>query len=247
MSVELNGVPRGTLTATSTADPVRRRWRISHVARQEALLIQHSDDFPGNALLGVLRDHQFKHAVVRADRGAELPDPKSLRLAVILGLDEAGEALGAERLEEELEWIRRADRAGTAILGIGFGAQLLAGAFGGDVVPAAAPLRGWTTVSTEIPHVIAPGPWLSWQENVIEVPPGAQVLAHNRVGVQAFRWQRHLGVQFHPEAAPKVFRDRLATTSEPLDVQGVLDLTPSGARAAAGASERLLSSFVGAF
>ena len=41
---------------------------------------------------------------------------------------------------------------------------------------------------------------------MITVPDGAEVLAENRLGPQAFRIGRHVGVQFHPEATPTAIR-----------------------------------------
>jgi len=42
-------------------------------------------------------------------------------------------------------------------------------------------------VDTAIPHLIPSGPWLSWQQDVIAIPPRTQLLAHNRLGPQVFR------------------------------------------------------------
>ena len=74
-------------------------------------------------------------------------------------------------------------RAGAAVLGLGHGARALALAFGGRLRPADRPIRGWVMVETSIPHLIAAGPWLTWQHDVIALPGDAQVLARNRLGV----------------------------------------------------------------
>jgi GMP synthase-like glutamine amidotransferase len=102
-------------------------------------------------------------------------------------------------VDEDLAWLRRADAAGVPVLGICFGAQLLAAAFGGAVEPAGREEIGWVTVDSVDPALIPPGPWLEFHHDRCLPPAGATVLARNVVGVQAFRHRRHLAVQFHPE------------------------------------------------
>jgi hypothetical protein len=56
------------------------------------------------------------------------------------------------------------------------------------------------------PGLIPPGPWLEFHHDRCLPPAQATVLAHNALGVQAFRLGRHLGVQFHPEVDGEQFR-----------------------------------------
>jgi len=100
----------------------------------------------------------------------------------------------------ELAWLRHADEAGVPVLGICFGAQALAAAFGGAVEAAERAEVGWSLVDSRDPDLIPPGPWLEWHGDRLFPPAQAMVLAHNDVGVQAFSLGRHLAVQFHPEA-----------------------------------------------
>ena len=51
-------------------------------------------------------------------------------------------------IDEELAWLRRADAAGVPVLGICFGAQVLAAAFGGTVEDAGRQEIGWVTVDS---------------------------------------------------------------------------------------------------
>lgn len=117
---------------------------------------------------------------------------------------DAGEA--RSWIDEDLAWLRRADAAGVPVLGICFGAQLLAAAFGGAVEPAGSEEIGWVTIDSVDPGLIPPGPWLEYHHDRCVPPPQATVLARNALGVQAFRVGRHLAVQFHPEVDGEQFK-----------------------------------------
>jgi GMP synthase-like glutamine amidotransferase len=98
----------------------------------------------------------------------------------------------------ELQFIR--DRAGAdaPMLGICFGAQAMAAALGGSVRPSDRPEHGWGPIGSKVGE-IADGPWFQFHHDEILRPTGANELARNRSGTQAFRVGRSLGVQFHPE------------------------------------------------
>jgi GMP synthase-like glutamine amidotransferase len=217
---------------------------IAHVTRQPALVVQPRRGRPAAALVDVLLAHGLDPAVIPADNES-LPDPGASPLAILVAPDSLSEARAGGRLERELEWIRRADEAGTAVIGIGHGARALALAFGGSVAPAERPLRGWAMVDTIVPHVIATGPWLAWQHDVITLPAGAVSLAHNRLGPQAFRLGRHLGVQFHPEATPEDLAGWAGADNAPAEGRSLLSVVTRDPAAAADCTRRLLSSVVG--
>ena len=148
------------------------------------------------------------------------------------------------RNAHELAWLRAADAAGTTVLGIGHGARALADALGGEVETLAEPYRGWAFVDTVAPHQIAAGPWLAWQHDVIQLPSNAEVIAHNRLGPQAFRLGRHLGVQFHPELTEATIARWATRDAQSLESTIALTATRRDPRAAAVCAQRLFSTFL---
>jgi len=175
---------------------------------------------------------------------ADLPAPRGVQSVIVVGWERVDEAASAGYLDAEANWLRQVDRTGATILGLGHGARVLALAFGGELRSAGRPIRGWGMVDTAIPHVIAAGPWLTWQYDVIALPSPAVVMAHNRLGPQAFRLGRHLGVQFHPEATSATLTEWAARNDRPVDVAAALRATSRDVTAAALCTRRLLTTVV---
>jgi GMP synthase-like glutamine amidotransferase len=109
-------------------------------------------------------------------------------------------------IADVLAWLRQAEESEVPVLGICFGAQALAAAFGGRVEPAPRKEVGWRLIDSFDPGLIPPGPWLEFHGDRCLPPREARVLARNDVGVQAFVLGRHLAVQFHPEADGALLR-----------------------------------------
>lgn len=111
-------------------------------------------------------------------------------------------------IADELAFIRDFVESGMPYLGICFGAQLLAKAFGGQVAAASAlelgltpiwltPEGKWDPVFREVSE-----PWdvFEWHGEAFKVPEGGVPLAKSDVCVQAFGFGPHAyGLLFHPE------------------------------------------------
>ena len=101
---------------------------------------------------------------------------------------------------EQRDLLARLVADGRAVIGICFGAQLLASALGGSVAPLEVARRrlGWVA-NDEVTAPVWGGPWVRWNFDHFTAPEGAEVLARSDGTIQAFRLRRALGVQFHPE------------------------------------------------
>jgi len=131
----------------------------------------------------------------------EFPDPTAYDAVVVMGATWGAyedELIGSWLLPE-LDLARRADAAGVPVLGICFGAQMLARAHGGSVARSPAPEIGWSVVHTDDPSMVPQGPWFQWHGDRWSLPPGATEVARNASASQAFVLRRNMAVQFHPE------------------------------------------------
>ena len=102
-------------------------------------------------------------------------------------------------VEAEAALVRQAHGQGRPVLGICFGAQLLARALGGRVERAPEAEVGWYDLTVGPGAPFDGGPWFQWHVDRFEPPATARVLAHTDRAVQAFALERTLAVQFHPE------------------------------------------------
>jgi GMP synthase-like glutamine amidotransferase len=248
MRTETGGGVSVAATANTQALQQNRRFTKRPLRRSDGnqtVLLLHGKEVPSAPLLGVLAERGLNPVTVRAgERGQSLPDPKSVGLAILVGSAPYSDVAGLEWHARELNWLRQANRGETSVLGIGHGARAIAIAFGGAVEAAPRPHLGWAMVSTSVPHQVAAGPWLSWQHDVITLPPRAELVAHNRYGPQAFWIGRHLAVQFHPEATTDSVARWAADTGDEPTVAGLLGATSRDAAAADVCARRLFSTFI---
>jgi GMP synthase-like glutamine amidotransferase len=211
------------------------------------------DDDPG--LVGAqLRIHGYRmHTVVR-EADEPWPTPDAADLVVVLGSEWSVYWDRVRRaVAREQAFVAAAVTAEVPVLGICFGAQLVASALGGVVSPAVHQELGWLEVEPVLlaggRPPIEPGPWFQWHADTFSLPPGAELLAHSSVGPQAFRCGSALAVQFHPEVTPAIVARWAASDPAPLAAAG-LDPATIVARTAdeqarvAPAAARLVDGFL---
>jgi GMP synthase-like glutamine amidotransferase len=186
-----------------------------------ALVLHTQEDCAAGLLVDWSTSRGVDLDVLRVDRWPRLPDPSGYSFAILLGSDEpltgSGKPLTGPRHDwvwRELEWIGIAHAAGLPLLGICFGAQALAVALGGSITKLAAPECSWIELETSDAGQIPTGPWLAFRDDAIELPPRGRELARNHAGLQAFAFERHLGVQFHPQVTPTILSRWLGARNE---------------------------------
>ena len=163
-----------------------------------ALVVQHE----GNERLGLIGEwaaHRCVELLPVVTARQPAPDPTCFDLVVVLGSAESVYDTSLPWIGAELALVRRAIAHDVPVLGVCFGAQLLARALGGRVAPLGTHELGWHNIDTSLPGFIPPGPWWEFHSDAFTVPPGATEIARTALCPQAFTYGPHLGVQFHPE------------------------------------------------
>ncbi|MFC4356994.1 type 1 glutamine amidotransferase [Halobium salinum] len=176
-----------------------------------------------------------------------------------------------------VEWVDGAAESGLPVLGVCFGHQVVAEALGGHVEAMEEFEIGYREVrrvggaveGSDADGGVQPDDdgarpgdgddplfagiddrftvFTTHGDSVVDLPPGAQVLAENEYGVHGFRVGHAFGVQFHPEYDPETARavtrgkeERLGTERVESVLAGVTDEN----YAAACEAKRLFENFV---
>ena len=185
-------------------------------------------DYPAmfRALLG--EDFQWSRYDVQA--GA-LPDPEDEEALIVTGAP-AGVYDGDPWIVRLIEFLRAA-RGRTRLIGVCFGHQVMAEAFGGKVIKSP---KGWG-VGLHTYDVLHAEPWMdagppaisipaSHQDQVVEPPPGARVIAASTFtpfGMLEYQDQPALSLQLHPEFAPDFAQALIESRRETRLEQAVAD------------------------
>jgi GMP synthase (glutamine-hydrolysing) len=181
--------------------------------------------------------------------GRDLPTDADLDGAVITG-SRSSVYWDDPWIDDLLDWTARAAARDLPILGVCYGHQVLAQALGGRVDPMDDTEIGYREIrqvrggalfaSLDDPFVA----FETHSDRVVELPPGATLLAENDRGVQAFRHGDRWGVQFHPEydrsSAETVTRGKDLPEER---IQSVLDGIDADSYAAACRTKRLFDNF----
>jgi GMP synthase-like glutamine amidotransferase len=222
--------------------------RIGDVSSGElrGLVLQLQEEAPSGLLEPWARRRDIALDVAPIEAGA--PDPSQHAFAVVLGSGKSLAQDSPDWARDVLDWVRAADAAQVPVLGICFGAQALAAAFGGSVHRLAAPEIGWVDVTSNDLERVPSGPWLAWHEDGLRPPPLAYELASNRFGTQAFCLRRHLAVQFHPEATADIVARWAAMPHARVEetgqtAEGLVAECRRQAEGAAARAERLFDGF----
>lgn len=181
---------------------------ILKTGRPPAAAIPRFGTYP-EMFMRLLGPEAYDYRVYAVDDG-ELPQsPKDADAFLVTG-SSAG-------VYEPLEWIGpaveflQAAKSQAALVGVCFGHQLMAKAFGAEVIQSP---KGWGLGEQEY-RVLEPQPWMdgaasirlpgSHQDQVVSLPQGAEVFAASDFtpfGGLVWRDQPALSIQLHPEFEP---------------------------------------------
>lgn len=209
------------------------------------LVIQNSENGRPGYLGDWLREHGAHLDVRRNDDLPSAGDVREADLFVVLG-SSYGVHDDQPWIAPEGELVRAALADRTPMVGICFGAQLIAQTLGATV-EAGRRYSAWLP-NDDVADEVWRGPWLRWHGDRFSAPPGATVLARSGETVQAFQHERALGVQFHPEADPAILEGWVRSASPQaladVDVSALLAASRARFAEAAPARDRLFAEIV---
>jgi GMP synthase-like glutamine amidotransferase len=161
--------------------------------------------------------------VSRIDRSAPTGTwslPERTDLMLLLGSDwSVYRRTGGRSVHAESRLARRMIACGVPVLGVCYGAQLLAHALRGSCEASPVPELGWVDVHSGEPALA--GRWFQWHGDRAVQPIGATVSAATFGNIQAWHYRCGFAIQFHPEVTDDILRRWCATGAHELKKQGV--------------------------
>lgn len=166
-------------------------------------ILQHTPNEKAGSILEWAKQHQHDVYTYHPYQFGKLPMANDTDMLVILG--------GPMSPNDDLPWIKQEYELVSSLLdkkipmlGVCFGAQLIAKILGGKVVKAPAKEVGWAPVYLQtniIPNVPEKALVLHWHEDMFEIPEKAQLLfSSDHVKNQGYIYQNNvIGLQFHFE------------------------------------------------
>ncbi|RRR70162.1 MAG: amidotransferase [Candidatus Viridilinea halotolerans] len=175
---------------------------------------------------------------------ADLPDPQTIDLLVIMGGPMSVHDEDAfPWLALEKQFVRETIAAGKAVLGVCLGAQMIASAMGANVWPNPVKEIGWfpiqavaTPTNDEVFNFPPAQVVFHWHGETFDLPSGALRLARSEgCANQAFQLGRRIiGLQFHLETTPQSAneivvncRDELVPARYVQTAEEILAVSPS--------------------
>lgn len=175
------------------------------------LVIVQNAEFEGPGLLREWAEARgYRVQIVHAQKEI-LPDVEEFSHLALLGSPHSvTEIHSLPWIRAEAELAASALRHGRKVLGICFGAQLLAQLLGGAVTKGENPEIGWHDFELEGKK----HPLFQWHGEVFSLPRGARALGRSEATpVPAFTWERQLlAIGGHPEMDPALVESFIASS-----------------------------------
>lgn len=190
------------------------------------VIVAHHEETCGGLMMEWL-DRLGPCEIRRPLQGQALPSLESVTGIVVLG-SHHGVNDPVEGLGEERRWLETALARHLPVVGVCFGAQLLAQISGVPVRRATAPERGICPVE-RLDCPSGKRQWMAvmqWHEDRISrLPSGARLLVQGpgEHAIQAFQAGSAVGIQFHPETTPSMLQRWAGLPSAPADCLGWME------------------------